>query len=382
MAAVNTPLPDLIELSGISSFTTYTPSGAGGGTILGVVDNATYSDGDPDNSPSNIAELNDTFSANGGLLTIDGTVYDIVLAVQNSFGDSVTINHDGGPTVLSGDHFASDIVFITATPQGGSAARYFAVVDDVFGNLTNITSLETRAIDFNPFGDDVKIDAETNNPVTVCFVEGTRILTRMGPWPVEELQPGDLIQTADNGLVPLVWRSTLEKRLSFDPSDDNHRPIRIAAGALGPMFPQHQLQVSPQHRMLLSSPLIEAAFGTSEILVPAVKLLRQDGITRRNQMTEVRYHHLYLGSHQVIFAEGAPTESFLPDTEARRSMPPASRLLTRHHPPARLIIEQPQRLNAVLEAHKTKGYPLVDWDQDQSAIAGRAWVWQATRKSA
>ena len=41
MGANNTPIPDLIEISGVTETTTYSVDGSGGGTIFGVVDNAT-----------------------------------------------------------------------------------------------------------------------------------------------------------------------------------------------------------------------------------------------------------------------------------------------------------------------------------------------------
>ena len=69
MGASNTPLYDLIELSGISSFSTYTTAPGGGGDIIGFVDTATYTDSDGSNSASQIAELNDSGRSR---LTIDG----------------------------------------------------------------------------------------------------------------------------------------------------------------------------------------------------------------------------------------------------------------------------------------------------------------------
>ncbi|WP_042253014.1 hypothetical protein [Paracoccus sp. PAMC 22219] len=53
---------DLIELSGIASNTTYTTTN---GSIIGVVDGATYT-GDDDNTATAVTELNNT-DADGGI---------------------------------------------------------------------------------------------------------------------------------------------------------------------------------------------------------------------------------------------------------------------------------------------------------------------------
>jgi len=79
MGASNTPLHDLIELSSINANATMTVTPGGGGDILGVVDTATYTDDDSDNSATQLAELNED-----GSLTIDGVAYNIMLAVPDS----------------------------------------------------------------------------------------------------------------------------------------------------------------------------------------------------------------------------------------------------------------------------------------------------------
>ena len=77
MAANNTPMPDLIELSSINANATFTAAPGGGGDILGVVDNATYTDSDSSNSPTQLVELIETSGGDGGTITIDGTEYNI-----------------------------------------------------------------------------------------------------------------------------------------------------------------------------------------------------------------------------------------------------------------------------------------------------------------
>lgn len=136
-----------------------------------------------------------------------------------------------------------------------------------------------------------------------CFTPGTRIRTAAGDAPVETLVPGDLVDTLDGGLQPLRWTG----RRKVDGTGD-FAPVRIAAGALGN---RRALVVSPQHRMLLTGWRAELHFGEAEVLVAALHLVGRPGI-ERTPVPEVDYCHLLFDDHEVIFAEGAPTESFHP----------------------------------------------------------------------
>jgi hypothetical protein len=51
-------------------------------------------------------------------------------------------------------------------------------------------------------------------------------------------------------------------------------------------------------------------FGEDEVLVAALHLARH-GIGYRRTGGEVRYHHLECARHEIIYAEGAPVESYL-----------------------------------------------------------------------
>ncbi len=149
----------------------------------------------------------------------------------------------------------------------------------------------------------------------ICFAEGTLIATLSGPVPVEALQPGDLIATQDNGYQPLRWvgRSTV-------PAHGNLAPVLIKAGTFGA---KRDLRVSPQHRMLLSGPEAQCMFGGSEVMAAACHLINDHSVLRQ-PTGFVTYLHLLLDRHEVIFAEGAPTESFFPGPQAFDAMSAAT----------------------------------------------------------
>ena len=150
----------------------------------------------------------------------------------------------------------------------------------------------------------------------VCFTPGTRILTAFGDLPIEDLHPGDLIHTADNGLQPLAWKGQREisaTRLHVAP---HLRPVKISKDAFGPGLPTADMWVSPSHRFLLNSGKSADIFGESEVLAPASGLINGTSITTDSTQKDTTYVHLLFEEHQVVFAENVPTESFYacPDT--------------------------------------------------------------------
>lgn len=142
-----------------------------------------------------------------------------------------------------------------------------------------------------------------------CFTPGTLIATERGQRRVEDLQRGDLVLSADRGLVPVVMTHSRSLSAGHLREKPRHGPVLISAGALGGGLPERDLLVSPQHRMLVRSAVAARMFGEAEILVPACQLAGQLGIRRTEAPQGIEYIHILLDHHAVLFAEGAPSES-------------------------------------------------------------------------
>ncbi len=136
-----------------------------------------------------------------------------------------------------------------------------------------------------------------------CFVAGTLIETPAGPRAVEDLAVGDWVITLDHGPQEVRWigQQTVAARGDL-------APIRFAPGAIGN---SRLLWVSPQHRVLLTGWRCELHFGAAEALVPAKHLVDGDRICRVPQPATT-YLHLLFDRHEIVFSEGAATESFHP----------------------------------------------------------------------
>jgi len=138
----------------------------------------------------------------------------------------------------------------------------------------------------------------------ICFTPGTRIATPRGARPVEGLRVGDLVVTRDHGLQPIRWIGSRSV-----PAIGRFAPVRIRQGVVTGL--DRDLLVSPQHRMLFQGYRAEMLFGESEVLVAAAHLI--DGVAVTQDESEmVTYIHIMFDDHEIIYAEGAATESFHP----------------------------------------------------------------------
>ena len=143
-----------------------------------------------------------------------------------------------------------------------------------------------------------------------CFVAGTQIATPDGPKAVEDLAPGDLVLTQDDGAQPLRWAGTRTV-----PATGDFAPILIRRGTFGS---ENDVMVSPLHRVLVRDSLAELLFGEAEVLVAARDLVNDHSV-QRVPGGSVTYVHLMFDTHQVVFTEGLATESFLPGPQTTKS---------------------------------------------------------------
>ena len=135
-----------------------------------------------------------------------------------------------------------------------------------------------------------------------CYVAGTRILTDLGEIAVECLRIGQLVVTASGERRPIRWighRSYAGRFLLRNPEVG---PVRFSACCFGGGLPRHDLLVSPEHAMFIDGMLIPARF-----------LVNGTTVRRERAIEQVDYFHIELDSHDVLLAEGAPSESFVDD---------------------------------------------------------------------
>ncbi len=135
-----------------------------------------------------------------------------------------------------------------------------------------------------------------------CYCRDTLILADRGEVPVQDLVIGDRLVTISGAVRPIRWIGRRSYAGRFLVGRRHLLPILFRAGALGGGLPRRDLRVSPMHAMFLSG-----------VLVPARDLIDDHRIVQDAQCRAVEYFHVELDTHDVIFAEGAASETFLDD---------------------------------------------------------------------
>ncbi len=138
-----------------------------------------------------------------------------------------------------------------------------------------------------------------------CFVADTLIRTPSGEVPIDALSVGDPVMTRDHGAQIIRWIG--KSQVDATP---HTAPIAFSVGALGNTVP---LQVSPQHRVLLTGWRCATIAGTKEVLAPARHLINDRDI-KQVIGGKVTYIHLAFDHHEIIMAHGIASESFHPDS--------------------------------------------------------------------
>ena len=295
-------------------------------------------------------------------VTLNGDFSDPPVVLTNRMSENDPHVADSDPFNITADGFdvalqegsradgvnAGETVGYIAISQGGDADNGTAVVSDnlttgvqwfdLGDSFTNgITLAETQTLndadagnvqlrndnrddEARLFFDEESGDGETAHVtesvgivtfemgIIPCYTAGTLITTARGLVSVENLCVEDLIVTRDRGLQKMRWLQRTQmspQRLAAEPW---HMPILIKRGALGPNLPNTDMIVSPQHRMLVTGWKAQLLAGEEEVLVPAKALINGSTIVM-NKSVGCTYYHLLLDRHEIIFADGAPSES-------------------------------------------------------------------------
>lgn len=287
---------------------------AGTNTLL-VGNNVTFTESGTVYSSADVGDGGQDVIRFGSGVTIRGNIYtgwgtDVVYMTEGAVG-----LHETSHAIISGGELGEtgygDLLVVGAFfPQSVLVGKYSYNPDTGLwhANREIDEDFTFNGINYRNF-EVVKYAPPT------CFTPGTLIETAQGPRLVEDIRVGDLVQTRDNGLqaVRKILRTHFDTaQLQANP---RHLPVRIAAGALGRGLPLRDLVVSPQHRVLVASPIAQRITQSAEVLLPAVQLCNWPGIAR-SPVSEIVYLHLVFDRHELIISEGAVTEAFYPGPAA------------------------------------------------------------------
>jgi autotransporter passenger strand-loop-strand repeat protein len=275
-----------------------------------VANNLTVSSGGTFNISGN-ATANNTVLTGGGTLnlqspkaTLSGSLtfvgVDTLLVtgvISSGFGDLAVISgFTAGDsvdttTIANGATLTSAVVSgnTVETVSGGGVSESFIFAGTYTSGFFKLTPDETTGVMITATG-------------TPCYCPGTLIQTETGEVPIEQLAIGDRVTTAGGQHRAIRWIGRRAYSGRFAAGQKQILPIRIAAGALADGLPRRDLMVSPLHAMFLDG-----------VLIPASALVNGVSVVQLERVDSVEYVHLELDSHDVILAEGAPSETFIDD---------------------------------------------------------------------
>lgn len=274
--------------------------GAGTDTLFGDAGNDALSVGTGDNATGgadrDVFTIDRTGAANGSTFTLDGSTESTAAGETDDY-DRIDMT---GLEIVKGSLLQS------LDADQNSYSGTMQVKDTATGNIFTINYSEIEE--------------------QLCFVRGTMIQTDRGEVAIEDLAVGDLVMTRENGLKPIMWIGSSVLNAEMLTKHPKLYPIRIRAGALGQDCPASDLIVSPQHRMLLRSRVAERMVGEAEVLVAAKQLLLIDGVDYLTAFDEVEYFHFLFDQHEIVYANGAETESLYTGPQAMKTLPEEQRV--------------------------------------------------------
>lgn len=270
---------------------------------------------------------NDTIDGNGGNDTITGGDDNDVITGGDGFDTFIYAAGDGDDTITDfntatgqdiddGDQTNNDYIDLDA---------FYTHIFELRNDLDDDGLLNQSVGDYSDntaLGGSITLtgvsaaDLTEDNTNVACFVSGILIDTPNGPMPIETLTSGDQVLTLDNGTQTIRWIGSRTV-----PAHAGFAPVRFEVGAIGNTEP---VEVSPQHRMLVSGWQADLMFGETEVLAPAIHLVNDHTITRKYQ-DNVTYHHILFDEHQIIRTHGVYSESFHPNTYSIRGVSDESR---------------------------------------------------------
>ena len=323
---------DVIDGAGLTEDVVVEFTGAESGTIENATDSATFSQ----------IELVTTGAGNDTIVGSDGTQ-----DVFTGAGDDVVKTTGIGADTISTGAGEDTVVFSEADSiDGGSGDDTFiyenlgeptngtiTIVGGQGGETPNDGDPDTLEGDTLQLGTDADlstlikvsdgINADGNETFSgsvlmddgtllnfseieniICFTPGALIATPHGTRDIATLRVGDMVVTRDHGLQPIRW---IQSRTV--PAIDRFAPVRIRPGVLTGQ--DRDLLVSPQHRMMFQGYRAVLLFGQSEVLIAAKHLIDGKQVTQ-DEGGSVTYIHMMFDEHEVVYAEGAATESFHP----------------------------------------------------------------------
>ena len=154
-----------------------------------------------------------------------------------------------------------------------------------------------------------------------AFAHGALVSTTEGPVPVEDVEPGMVVETVSGGAERLRWVGAITLVPGAPSAEDAPQKLyRVTADSFGLGRPASDVTLGPGARLMNRDPAIRNALGCEAALAPVTTLADGHGVVEMTPVSPVRVYHLAFDGHHVIRVGGIEAESFHPGPDAHYSM--------------------------------------------------------------
>jgi hypothetical protein len=275
-------------------------------TASGTTATFTFSSDDADNKGGQIGGGTNVFGMSVGDGGQDNS-FTLAFVTSGPTANPWISGSAGDPIIVQAGFVIGswDVSFLTegaggviGTVAGGSITGNGQTVQN--NSLTNVVGIRFTSTGGSGASERIEVERFTVKGFN-CFCAGTRIAMADGWKLVEDIEAGDKVLRAEGGETEVKWlgQQYVDTRFAHPKLAS---PIRIRKGALGENLPERDLRLSGDHAIGIDGVLVTASAlvnGTTIIQEPDMPM---DGFT---------YYHVETEAHELILAEGLPSESFV-----------------------------------------------------------------------
>lgn len=152
-----------------------------------------------------------------------------------------------------------------------------------------------------------------------AIARGALFKTQNGMVAIEDLLPGDQVQTANNGFQTILWKgnTAIVPETMTGPhgqATEMGQLTRITADSFGLGRPMPDLLLGPKARIVVRSR------KSGEVLTPVTEMQNGDTVFSVTPFTPVQAYHLAFESHQILRVNGLDIESYHPGNGVEMSL--------------------------------------------------------------
>lgn len=169
---------------------------------------------------------------------------------------------------------------------------------------------------------------KTFEATCAAFARGTLISAPTGPIAIEDLLPGDIIDTVDSGPQRVIWiGSTTYIPAQASPTSSLTSLIRFLPDGYDGRTAMGDLLLGPSARLLQTRVALEQSLGVKSVLTPARDFEDGHRAFLITPPSPVRLFHIRTGEHASIYANGRCVETYHPGRGVADEMGDATRSL-------------------------------------------------------